>query len=346
MAIGDLASIISKIRKLTGSGNDYQLTDAMIIDYINSGYLYDFPAEFRSLKLEDRYTFDTIQGKGTYPFDSESYTSVKGPCMVAKRPAAFFQDPETFFSYSSNSQYQVNFTFGDGTNGSASPYTGFTTGAPVLRSINNDPAVRGYPAGRVQNILITANTATSTLNVTDVPHPAEDGFGTLIGDVGNANGLINYFTGEITGLVFSASIPSGNPIQIQYYPIQLNLPQVVLFFQNQFTLWPVPDKGYTVELIAYRQPSQALLGTGTVPANGQPEQFEWWETLAFIASKKIYQDRLDPDGVAMMDMYMREAYDLNETRTYAQLGTRRIPTIFNNNNPPNNFFNAFSQGNS
>lgn len=340
MSIATLQDIILKVRRLTGSGTSLQLTDAQIIDYLNSFYLYDFPAEFRSLKLKDKYTFNTIRGIDTYAFDSEHYTTVEMPCYCAKREIKLFQDPWNFYGVWFNWQQQQNFDQGDNTVG---PYAGTVQSTPIIRSTSNNPMVQtktqpttvfpaGYPVAfqqanpsRVQNILITAPTATFgvTLNVTD------DGAGNLIGDC--TTGTIDYETGAIADLRFTTAVPEGENINIQYNPATLAIPLGIMFYQNQFTLRPVPDKGYTVELIAYRLPSQALLGTND-PDNpvttGTPELKEWWETLAFGASKKIYEDRLDPDGVALMDKSLEEAYTRNETRTYAQLGKQRIGTIF------------------
>ena len=333
MSYGTLADIITKIRKLTGSGNDFSLTDPMIQDYIDSFYLFDFPAQFRSLKLKDKYVFTTIQGIDVYPFDSEHYETVQMPCSVEKRAVQLYQTPDQFygawgFNNGAGAQFEDNFDFGDSTLG---PYGGTVTAINsdttwLIRSVNTDPSVNPNHISIVQNILITANTTSSTLNVWD------DGNGNLIGDVLNgpvpvvpgSSGTINYQTGVISGLLFTQSIPSGNPIQIQCLVAQLNMPLAILFFQDQFTLRPVPDQGYTVELVAYRRPSQALENDN----NFYPELTEWWETLAFGAAKKIYEDRLDPDGVALMDKSLRERYALNETRTYAQLGKQRMATTF------------------
>ena len=96
MAIVNLQAIFAKIRRLTGSANTLQLPDYAvptnpnsvgIADYVNSFYLYDFPAQFRSLKLKDKLTFNTTFGIDTYPFDSEKYTTVEMPCYCAKRSA-------------------------------------------------------------------------------------------------------------------------------------------------------------------------------------------------------------------------------------------------------------------
>ena len=338
-----LQMIIAKVRRLTGSSDPFQLPDVPdpnnpysvgITDYINSFYLYDFPSQYRALKLKDVYTFNTVQGIDTYQFDSENYTTVEMPCYCMNREIALFNDPWNFYGVNFNWQYQNNFTTGNATNG---PYSGFTTAKPILRSINNNPSVTTssnpnqnvYPVSRVQNILITANVSNGvTMNVTD------DGNGNLIGDVQGgpvpivpgSSGTINYGTGQITGLLFAQAIPAGNPIQIQYNPYSQTVPLSILFFQNQFTLRPVPDQGYTITLVAYRQPSQALANT---PAfQGNPELSEWWECIAAGAAKKIYEDRLDADGVSLMDKLLAERYNSAMTRTWAQLGKQRVNTIF------------------
>lgn len=358
MPIVTLNALIGKIRRLTGSSDITQLPDDAptptllnpypvgLKDYINSFYLYDLPAQFRSLKLKDKYTFNTIQGIDTYAFNSEQFTTVEMPCYCAKREIKLFEDPWSFYGVNFNWQQQQNFTT---SNGSAGPYTGTCQATPLIRSVNNvpsnitgtanDPGVSqgysGYPSSRVQNILITANTATGTLNVTD------DGNGNLIGDIGVGVNTIDYISGAIN-VTFSATVPAGNSIQIQYNPVVLNIPLSILFFQNQFTLRPVPDKGYTIELVAYRQPTQALLSTANQA--GTPELSEWWEMIAFGAAKKIYEDRLDPDGAALMDKGLQEKYQLAYTRTYAQLGKQRISTIFSDQLSGNYGGNGFGVG--
>src|SRR5208337_4921676 len=400
-----LQMILSKVRRLTGSADPFQLPDTPdptnpnsvgISDYINSFYLYDFPAEFRSLKLKDLYTFNTTFGIDTYAFDSEHYTTVEMPCYVMNREVQLFNDPWSFYGLNFNWQTQNNFATGNGTIGGASgtitaitnaanaqvtsagynlpngttvtisgvggmtqlngnsynitqvdvnnfllnvnstafgvytsggiwktsAYNGITTAAPLLRSVNNNPSFGinpNYQASRVQNILITANvTNGNTLNVTD------DGNGNLIGNCTAGN--INYQTGQILNLSFTQPVPPGNAIQIQYNPIVPSIPLSILFFQNQFVLRPVPDKGYTVQLVAYRQPSQALANTPAFA--GSPELSEWWECIAVGAAKKIYEDRLDFTGVAQMDKMLQERYNIVRTRTYAQLGKQRIQTLF------------------
>lgn len=339
MAVGTLQDIIEKIRELAALGNQEQSSDEKIIKYINSYYLYDFPQDLRVLKLKDVYTFNTIQGVDTYPFDFDNWSTVEAPAYCQKVQIVLFQNKMDFFRYNFNTQQLENFATGDG---NAGPYSGTTQATPVLKSVNNNPIAstptsnvsvfpQGYPPtfdtnniSRIQNILISANTETSSLHVTD------DGDRNLIGDC-LAGGVIDYQTGEISNLIFTDSIPSGNNITIQYNQQVQGAPYTILFFQNQFVLRPVPDQAYTIEINAYRNPSQALLGTSDPTApnlEGRPEQLFWWELIAFGVAKKFYQDRLDTDGVQMMDAFLQEMISEARTRTYAQLGTRQITTIY------------------
>lgn len=339
MSTATLEDIITKVRKLTGTGNSLQLTDASIIDYINSFYLYDFPSQFRSLQLKNTFTINTIQNIDTYPFDFEHYETLESPAYLDKKLVPLYNTPWPFYSLFFNWQNREDLETGDG---SVGPYSGTVLDIPINRSYNNNPmadtqtasvasfATGSYPPvfnepnpARVQNILISANTAAGTLNVTD------DGNGNLIGDA--TSGTIDYLTGVVANLNFSSAIPSGEDIKIAYNPSNPSIPQAILFWQNQVTLRPVPDRGYTVEITAYRRPSQTILGTVDSEAPntaGVPELLEWWETLAAGASKKIFEDRQDSDGIILMDKMLEERYLLNETRTYAQLGKQRIDTLF------------------
>ena len=366
-----LTDAIAKSRKLTGSTNSFQITDLQIVTYMNSFYSYDLPAKFRSLKLKDIYTFTTQQGQDIYPFNSELYTTVDQPCYVDKRETKLYNDPWQFFGVNFNWQ-QID-TFGSG-NGNNGPYNGNTIAAPLVASWNNDPGAQTtdsfgkitgtnlfFPQGRVQQILISANVGyRNTVNVTD------DGAGNLFEIIEtnktnqteygwsyyrnyyNASGVsptpvgtINYQTGEISNLFFSQVIPEGTPITIAYNPKQLAMPLAIMFYQNQFTLAPVPDKGYTVELTAYRSPVKAALASDQT---GNPELSEWWEILSVGASKKIFEDRLDSDGVIFIDKMLKERYDIIESRTYAQIGQQRIYTIYTDQSTYNYSNNGFGAG--
>jgi len=359
-----LQDAITKARALTGSNNSFQITDAQIVQKMTSFYLYDLPAKFRSLKLKDLYTFTTNVGQDVYPFNSELYTTVDNPCYCNKREIKLFTDPWNFYGVNFNWQ-QGPETFVSG-NGSKGPYSGFTTARPLIASFNNDPGTQAnpnlyFPQGRVQNLLISANTA----NFADSQNVTDDGAGNLIQifqtttggqqseygwtyyrqyasvDPTIATATINYQTGQITGLYFNENIPAGSPITISYNPQVLSIPLAIMFYQNQFTLRPVPKQGFTIELTAYRQPIKALIAAAK---NGNPELSEWWETLSVGAAKKIFEERLDSDGVIFIDKMLKERYDIMETRTYAQIGQQRIYTIYTDQVTYNYSNNGFAGG--
>ena len=110
-----LADAILKTRALTASSNNFQTTDAYIVQQMESFYAYDLPAKFRSLKLKDVYSFNTNAGQDTYPFNSELYITVEMPCYVAKRETKLYYDPWTFYGVNFNWQQQENFASGNGT---------------------------------------------------------------------------------------------------------------------------------------------------------------------------------------------------------------------------------------
>ena len=136
MAIVTLQSIINKVRRFVGAGSSQSRTDEQIIDYINSFYLYTFPAQFRSLKLQDTYTFSTTRGIDTYPFDSEHYTTVQMPCYVRDRQVTLCNDPGGFYAMNINWQDQQTLATGNGTTGT---YSGTISATPLIRSVNNNP---------------------------------------------------------------------------------------------------------------------------------------------------------------------------------------------------------------
>ena len=138
-----LADAIAKTRLLTGSSNIFQVTDSYIVQQMHSFYTYDLPAKFRSLKLKDKYTFTTNQGQDVYPFNSELYITVDNPCYCAKREIKLFNDPWNFYGVNYNWQLADNFAVGNGT---AGPYSGFTTASPFIASVNNDPGPQSDPS--------------------------------------------------------------------------------------------------------------------------------------------------------------------------------------------------------
>lgn len=329
MTVATLQDIRNKIRRMTGSANDISLTDDQIDDYINSYYLYDLPAEFRSLQLKDVYTFMTERGVATYAWDSEKYISVETPCYLNKREISLFYNEKEFFGFVPADMYTQTIDQGDGTTG---PYTATLQNTPIIPSVNNNPATAGYPASRVVNFFIGANSAFgSTQSVSDISAGAT---GTLTGD---GTGTINYSTGALS-VTFTAVVPSGEDINVNYLSQNITRPIAILYLQNQLTLSPPPDQAYLVEITVYRQPTNVLLNSS---GTNSPELKEWWELIACGAAKKVFEDRSDDEGIAQMMRMIEQRYSVVETRTYVQLGNERVPTIFSSQTPNNTYNSGF-----
>ena len=66
MADSTLVAIRTKIRRLTQSPSESQITDLEINEYINTFILYDFPEHLRLMPMEDTVTFYTKPNVSTY----------------------------------------------------------------------------------------------------------------------------------------------------------------------------------------------------------------------------------------------------------------------------------------
>ncbi len=135
---------------------------------------------------------------------------------------------------------------------------------------------------------------------------------------------INYVTGQYI-INFATAPGAGVTINSQSVPTNPSLPQSVLFFDGQFTVRPVPDQPYRVDMEVYVQPVE-LLSTGQ-----SPELSEWWQLIAFNASKKILEDRLDYDSVNMIMPSLKEQERLVLRRTIVQQTSQRSATIYTDN---------------
>lgn len=304
MATTTLAAIRTKVRRLTARTSTTSLTDAEIDQYVNTFYLYDMPAAMRFLKLRDVYTFQTQENVEIYPFPSNNYTTAEPPAYCAGQQMQFFNDEDMFYRMWPKTNFIQQVSTGDGTQG---PFTGTITGVPFLRSVNPNT-----PVSQVIRLLLTANTTTGSTSAID------DGSGAFLAP---ASGTINYDTGAFSVSFFNA-VPAGSAITAEVIPFSAAQPRSILFSQNQFTLRPVPDQGYNIELVVYRTPADLI------NASDSPELNEWWQLLAFGASNKILVDNADFTTLTALRPYYEEQLLLMQRRTLNQLTQQRASTIY------------------
>ena len=100
------------------------------------------------------------------------------------------------------------------------------------------------------------------------------------------------------------------------------IPQSMLWFGNKFTLRPVPNQPYAITFDVYVRPTELL------SSNQSPDLEEYWQYIAYGAARKIFQDRLDMDSVALIDPEFRLQQNLVNRRTIVQNTNERAATIY------------------
>jgi len=148
----------------------------------------------------------------------------------------------------------------------------------------------------------------------------DDGNGNLVGNV-IAGGTINYLTGAFA-FTYTTGVKASQSVDAQTVQYQASRPNSILLYENKFTLRPVPDQAYKVELEAYVRPTELLT------AAQQPELAQWWQYIAYGSAKKVFEDRMDMDSVSMIMPEFKKQETLVLRRTIMQLSNQRTSTIY------------------
>lgn len=291
-----LANIRTKVRRLTATPSTAQLTDTQIDDYVNTFYLYDFPA---SAKVEQFIVNQSIYleaGVDAYDFEPNDNIVLQSPVYVAGQSCMISYSQEEFYRWWPKVDYIEQFD----SDGSVQ-YSLTMTNTPIQRG---SFFIAGLTGSNVQ------------LNVVD------DGDGNLTGDIAAGTNTIDYDTGAVD-VTFSAAIAVATlGLTASYYPYTSGQPTSVLLFNDTITVRPIPDKPYELVMQVQRKPT-ALLASGA-----SPTLEEWWQLLAVGAAKKILEDRLAMDQVAMIMPLYKQQISLVLSRTASQYAQQRTSTIY------------------
>lgn len=309
MADSTLAAIRTKVRRLTRSPSSSQITDTQIDEYVNTFILYDIPEHLRLFTLRTNLTFFTEPFIDTYETElvdtthplynfKNRYITINPPMYIAGYQVAVSQSQNEF--YGNYPKVESILTIGQQGDGVTTNFTGTLSQIPILR-------------GQVLFSSITAANAGLALY--------DDGAGALTGD---GTGTINYITGAFN-ITFSTAPGSGEAINSQTYPYVAARPYMVLYFDNKFVMRPIPDMPYRVEVEAYIRPTELLA------ASESPELEQWWQYIAYGASKKIFEDRMDVDSVQLIFPEYEKQERLVLRRTIVQQMNERSATIFTEN---------------
>lgn len=345
-----LSAIESKVRRLTRSPSTAQLSQAELDNYINTSVIYDFPEHLRTFNLRTTFSFYTNPGQDTYNTDIASfagnttnalvnfqnkYLTIHPPIYMAGYQSFYSQSQEQFFGIypMTNNIASIGVTG----NGVTTQFTGV---------INSQQSI--VPPGTTQNISLiqgqvlfsSADSNDLGLVLQDVPvvDPAT-GYKTNIGNLYNPNSAayqaavqtpptvvdpvnnINYLTGVFT-ITFNGAPGSGIPINSQSIPATRTIPQAMLYYSNTFTIRPVPDMPYKINFEVYARP------TALLSANQSPELEEYWQYIAYLAAKKIFEDRMDLDSVQLIMPELKKQENLCQRRTLVQYTNERTATIY------------------
>ncbi len=365
-----LSDIITKVRRITARPSSTQISDREIIRYINTFYVFDMSEHLRLESLRVNFQFTTTANLAVYDFPRNLYLTNMPPVYIGGYRSYLTQSRDNFFRVNPQLNFlQQSVYTGNGTSG---PYTGqFLTNTPIIPGFKPNPP--GAYTANAQN-LIPARYLNWTLIVSALGTPdptsgispsvtlVDDGLGHLINplDPGttlvtgfNYAGTINYVTGaiNITNFLDSAgnnvAIPTGNAINVQYVPYVASRPQQVVFYQDQFILYPVPDQAYTVSFEAYKYPFSFTVDVaGNYDGTLEPQLQEWWQLLAYGAADKIFADNADFENLQKFRPLLKEQMDLIQRRTIVQQTSERTATIYTeqtglNQFPFGNLFSGF-----
>jgi len=151
-------------------------------------------------------------------------------------------------------------------------------------------------------------------------------------------GFINYLNGQFS-VTFPSAPQAGANINSQAAFYQPSLPQAVLWYGNQFTLRPIPDQPYQINLEVYQAPVD-LIGSSAVP-----ELNEWWQYIAYGAAKKVFEDRMDLDSVNLIYPEFLKQQCLINRRNVVQYTNERPSTIYTEQtNTGSNGYNGWGGG--
>ncbi len=331
-----LAQIQQKVRRLTRTPSVNQLSDADLNSYINTFVLYDFPEHLRLFNLKSTFTFftqpyvDTYSTNTTDPTNvlynfTNKYTTVHEPVYVAGFQASFSESQTQF--YGMYPKLNSIASIGTTGNGATTQFTGIVNSQQA-----NMTNINGQVICLLPNEILFSSIDLNNVGLAMIDYPISNTIGNLFvpgsaptsTTVQDANNYINYLTGQYV-VTFPTAPGAGQPINSQTVPQNPARPNSMLFFDGSFILRPIPDQPYRVQFDVFVRPAE-LLSTSQAP-----ELSEWWQYIAYGASKKVFEDRMDLESVQQIMPEFTKQQALINRRTIVQQTSQRTSTIYTQN---------------
>lgn len=310
-----LQAIQTKVRRITRCPSTSQLSDADLNNYINTFLLYNLPDQLRLFSLRTTFTFYTQPNVDEYettttditsPFYQfkNKYIAIHQPVFFAGIQGFYTQERDVFYGY-----YPQTNTIADTQlrgNGTPGPFNGTIVAKPALQN----------------NVIFSCNDTNGTaMTLKDYPFNNTLGVLGLPYDGTPVYGTVNYITG-VYSVTFPANTAIGATLWVETIAYQPSKPLALLFFDEKFTVRPVPDKAYAIQLEA------DILPTELLNAGDEPFLNRAWEYISYGTSKKIFEDRLDYESINLIMPSLQEQEYLLQRSTLEQQAEQRTVTIY------------------
>lgn len=343
-----LAAIVKKVRRLTNSSGESSLGTNDIYQHINTFYNQDFAYAIKIDQMRDVYTLYTTPYIDRYPLDINYNQGVRSPAYFDGIQGGFYKDRVQFYNLWPRIATQFQPISGDG----ITQLFNFTIPAPFLSRevILGGTDVSGNPItvhdnGFGRMYYVTQNPQTS--HPIQSTNPALPGmYNTNLDNPGLYNptdiGSVNYVTG-VFSIDFSLTPgniapAAGTIMTLRVSQYQTGKPYSILFWNNEFTIRPVPKLIHKIEVETYLTPVQFMATTDHPIVN------QWWQYIAFGVACEIQRERNDFDGVnALMEGMKRQEALVLERQGVEEIGQPNF-TLFNSTSPNPYLSNYWGMG--
>ena len=259
MTSWNLSDIRQKVRQITGRFSSNDISNTELDDRINKYYQFTFPSEVKLETKHTYYEFMTTTKQVYYDIPSSTYTNYEPPVTANNLSMLWYQNPNDFFE-----QNPLQYTF-------LNPWTGDGSTVTFTTTITGYPIFPGkLTISDEVELFEDTNDDWTTSNVSIT--------GSLAGSA-----TINYSTGAIS-VTFNTAPTNGQLIHLNYVIFNPGRPQAMLYYNNQFQLFPAPDQPYKIKMKAYK------IVTALINATDTPELNEWGPCIAFGTAKELFAD--------------------------------------------------------
>lgn len=348
-----LTAIRQKVRRLTASPSEQSLTTATIDQAINTFYTQDFPYAIKLDQMRDVYTFFTVPNVDRYPLNVNYNQGIRSPVYFEGIKGMYFKDRDQFFNmwprwptqstpFSGDGITQLfNFTVESipflsesfvlgGSDTSGNPIRVSDDGNGNLYYMTPNPVVLNPAYTNLNPGMKNANLSNTVVQSgqTIQTYPGDE---TPI-----LVGTVNYVTG-VTSINFALAGVTPAAVSFNLWVSQYTVGRsyTLLFWNNEFTVRPVPDKVYKVEVETYLSPVQFL------ETSDNPILNQWWQYIAYGTAMEIQRERNDFEGVeGLREGFMRQEALVLERQGVEEIGQRNV-TLFSSSIPQQGWNQGF-----